>query len=299
MNKKTIITVVLALVAFTANAQLLFRISGNGLVAPSYIVGTYHIVDDTFVDSIAGIRQALADCQQVYTEVLKDELTSEDSLAFKKAQLLPEGMTIDKLFSSEEMNRLNAFVKRIIGTDLSNPQLASLCHLTPTALSLNLSVIIFAKKYRSLMKSGTMIDDFFEKEASKQGKNVGGLETMAFQLTLLYGGTMEKQKDALMCMVDNGEVIEKMEEDMAQAYLSRDLNRLKEILDRKMAICSSPEETAAMLDNRNADWLTKMPGIMKEKTTLFAVGAGHLLGENGVLSLLSKAGYTVEPVQPE
>lgn len=299
MNKKTIITVVLALVAFTANAQLLFRISGNGLVAPSYIVGTYHIVDDTFVDSIAGIRQALADCQQVYMEVLKDELTSEDSLAFKKAQLLPEGMTIDKLFSSEEMNRLNAFVKRIIGTDLSNPQLPSLCHLTPTALSLNLSVIIFAKKYVSLMKSGTMIDDFFEKEASKLGKSVGGLETMAFQLNLLYGGTMEKQKDALMCMVDNGEVIEKMEEDMAQAYLSRDLNRLKEILDRKMAICSSPEETAAMLDNRNADWLTKMPGIMKEKTTLFAVGAGHLLGENGVLNLLSKAGYTVEPVQPE
>lgn len=298
--KKAIITALFAVFAvLTANAQLLFRISGNGLVAPSYIVGTYHIVDDTFVDSIAGIRQALADCQQVYTEVLKDELTSEDSLAFKKAQLLPEGMTIDKLFSSEEMNRLNAFVKRIIGTDLSNPQLASLCHLTPTALSLNLSVIIFAKKYGSLMKSGTMIDDFFEKEASKQGKSVGGLETMAFQLTLLYGGTMEKQKDALMCMVDNGEVIEKMEEDMAQAYLSRDLNRLKEILDRKMAICSSPEETAAMLDNRNADWLTKMPGIMKEKTTLFAVGAGHLLGENGVLSLLSKAGYTVEPVQPE
>ena len=54
-----------------------------------------------------------------------------------------------------------------------------------------------------------------------------------------------------------------------------------------------------MLDNRNADWLTKMPGIMNEKPTLFAVGAGHLLGENGALNLLRKAGYTVEPVQPE
>ena len=126
---------------------------------------------------------------------------------------------------------------------------------------------------------------------------MGGLETLAFQLTSLYGGTMEEQKEALMCMVDNGEVIEKLEEDMAQAYLSRDLNRLKEILDRKMAICSSPEETAAMLDNRNADWLTKMSGIMNEKPTLFAVGAGHLLKENGVLNLLRKAGYTVEPVQ--
>jgi len=182
-------------------------------------------------------------------------------------------MTIDKLLSSEEMDRLNAFVKRIIGTDLSNPQLASLCHLTPTTLYLSLSVIIFAKKYGGLMKSGTMIDAFFLKEASKQGKSAGGLETMDFQLTLLYGGTMEEQKEALMCMVDNGEIIEKMEEDIAQAYLSRDLNRLKEILDRT--------------------------GIMNDKPTLFAVGAGHLLGEKGVLNLLCKAGYTVEPVQPE
>lgn len=294
---KSIITALFALVAFTANAQLLFRISGNGLAAPSYIVGTYHIVDDTFVDSIAGIRQALADCQQVYTEVLKGDMTSADSLAFKKAQLLPKGMTIDKLLSSEEMSRLNAYVKRIIGTDLNNPRLASFCHLPPTALSINLSVLIFAKKYGRLMKSGTMIDDFFTKEAMKQGKSVGGLETMAFQLTLLYGDTMEEQKEALMCMVDNGEIIEKMEEDIAQAYLSRDLNSLKEILDRKMAICSSSEETTKMLDNRNADWLTKMPGIMKEKPTLFAVGAGHLLGEKGVLNLLRLKGYTVEPVK--
>jgi len=196
--KQTIVTALLTLVALAANAQLLFRIIGNGLASPSYIVGTYHIVDDSFVDSIAGIRQALADCQQVYAEVLKAELTSADSLAFKKVQLLPKGVTIDKLLSSEEMNRLNAFVKRIIGTDLSNPRLASLCHLTPTALSLNLSILIFAKKYGGLMKSGTMIDDFFPKEAMKQGKSVGGLETMAFQLNLLYGYTMEEQKEALM-----------------------------------------------------------------------------------------------------
>ena len=110
MNKKTIITALLFITAVAANAQLLFRISGNSLNAPSYVVGTYHIVDDTFVDSIAGIRQALADCQQVYGEVLNGDLTSADSLAFKKAQLLPEGMTIDKLLSSEEMNRLNVTI---------------------------------------------------------------------------------------------------------------------------------------------------------------------------------------------
>ena len=116
-------------------------------------------------------------------------------------------------------------------------------------------------------------------------------------MTLLYGYTLEEQKESLICMVDNGEIIQKLEEDIAQAYLSRDLNRLYELLDRKMNICGSPEERSLMLDNRNADWLTKMPRLMNGKPTLFAVGAGHLLGEKGVLNLLRQEGYTVEPVK--
>lgn len=52
-----------------------------------------------------------------------------------------------------------------------------------------------------------------------------------------------------------------------------------------------------LLNNRNKDWVEKMPAIMKEKSTLFAVGAGHLGGDQGVITLLKKAGYTVEEVE--
>ena len=60
---------------------------------------------------------------------------------------------------------------------------------------------------------------------------------------------------------------------------------------------ATPEEEAAILSNRNANWLTKMPDIMAQKPTLFAVGAGHLPGDKGVLNLLRQAGYKVEPVK--
>ena len=40
-----------------------------------------------------------------------------------------------------------------------------------------------------------------------------------------------------------------------------------------------------------------MPAMMAEQPTLFAVGAAHLCGEQGVLKLLEKAGYTVEGVK--
>lgn len=34
---------------------------------------------------------------------------------------------------------------------------------------------------------------------------------------------------------------------------------------------------------------------MKEKPTIFAVGAGHLGGSGGVIALLRQQGYSVEP----
>lgn len=74
--KKTLLTLALLIAALSAPAQLLYKISGNGLQAPSYIVGTYHLAEVSFVDSIPGIRQALDNCQQVYGEIDMSTLLS-------------------------------------------------------------------------------------------------------------------------------------------------------------------------------------------------------------------------------
>mgnify|MGYP000965600493 CR=1 FL=1 len=52
-----------------------------------------------------------------------------------------------------------------------------------------------------------------------------------------------------------------------------------------------------MLNNRNANWIPKIGKQMRERPTLFAVGAGHLGGEKGVVRRLRLAGWTVEPVR--
>jgi uncharacterized protein YbaP (TraB family) len=43
--------------------------------------------------------------------------------------------------------------------------------------------------------------------------------------------------------------------------------------------------------------MTKLPDLMKEQSTFVAVGALHLPGENGLIQLLQRAGYTVKPLQ--
>ena len=86
---------------------------------------------------------------------------------------------------------------------------------------------------------------------------------------------------------------------MAKAYFSFNINKLQELMDEKEnnQCDSTPEEKDELFGKRNRDWLTKMPAIMSAKSTLFHVGAGHLPGDNGVLKLLTNAGYTVEAVK--
>ena len=51
-----------------------------------------------------------------------------------------------------------------------------------------------------------------------------------------------------------------------------------------------------MLNNRNNNWIPVIAAATKEKPTFFAVGAAHLGGEKGVISLLRKKGFKVTPI---
>lgn len=299
--KRILLTLALIAATLSAPAQLLYRITGNGLSEPSYIVGTYHLAKVSFVDSIPGIRQAMADCQQVYGELVMKDMFSADSLAMmQQAMMLPEGMTLDSLLTADEMGRLNTYMRGLLGVDLTNPMVAmQMGRMTPSALSDLLTVFNFMKKEGQMdLQNG--FDDYFQKVAHAEGKTVGGLETMAFQIKVLYGGkTLERQKELLMCQVDNAAFMDEMSDGIIKAFYAQDLDAIVVAMDKKLnnSCDVSPEEEKALIDSRNADWLTKMPALMAQKPTLFAVGAAHLPGEKGVLHLLRQAGYTVEGVE--
>lgn len=301
MKKNILLTVLFAFASLIANAQLLYKISGKGLANPSYIVGTYHLAPASFADSIPGMRQAMADCQQTYGELVMNQMMSADSVALlQQAMMLPDGMTIDKVLSADEMTRLNAYLKELMGMDLTNPLLnQQMGKMAPTSLNTTLSMLSYMKKEGNVDVSN-LIDDYFQKEAIAQGKGIGGLETVDFQIKVLFKSqTMERQKTLLMCLVDNAEFIDEMTDKVRKAYYSQDIDAVKEALDAKLhnSCDQLPEEDDALINNRNADWVTKMPAIMSQKPTLFAVGAGHLPGPKGVLNLLREAGYHVEPMK--
>jgi uncharacterized protein YbaP (TraB family) len=59
---------------------------------------------------------------------------------------------------------------------------------------------------------------------------------------------------------------------------------------------TDPIFNVRFIDERNVTWVKKMIPMISSQSILFALGAGHLGGENGVLNLLRKEGYTLTPI---
>ena len=88
--------------------------------------------------------------------------------------------TIDKLYTAEEMARINAMLKSIIGMDMTNPMVAQqIGKLTPQALQTQIGLLMYLKKHTGFDPTQTF-DGYFQQEAAAKGKSVGALETIDF-----------------------------------------------------------------------------------------------------------------------
>lgn len=285
-----------------AQAQLLYKISGNELEKPSYIVGTYHLASANFAMKITGITDAINATEQVYGELNTPELNVPANKArIQNATMLPNNLKITDILTAEQSKKVNAFMKEMMGADMSNEKVADkMGRMTPQALAAEFVKLLYLSRHMGSFDPINLIDGYFHRVAKKNNEPVGGLETVDQQIELLYGSkNTERQIELLMCVIDNREYNISIVERMLQAYQMQDINALQTLMEEKQGtVCdSTPEEDAALIYQRNAAWIEKMPGIMADKPTLFVVGVGHLPGDNGVLALLKAKGYSVEPVQ--
>jgi uncharacterized protein YbaP (TraB family) len=277
---------------------LLYKISGNGLKEPSYVVGTYHLAPASFADEIAGMKEAFASVDQVYGEV---DMLSEQAaqMAMMQAMMLPEGRYVSDMFTAEEMERINAYVRGTMGMELTSPMLREqLGRMRPSVLAMQLTLLEFMKVTPNF-NPNDLIDSHFQKEARKRGLAVGGFESVEFQMELLYGETTDdEEREALLKLVDDKEAMLAEMKAMTEAYFSFDMKGIHALTERSVVTGEmTPEEFAEMITDRNRRWVEAMPEIMVAKPTLFVVGAGHLPGEEGVLELLKAQGYKVKTVK--
>ena len=134
------------------------------------------------------------------------------------------------------------------------------------------------------------------KIAKEKSKKLDGLETFDYQLGIFdqipYSLQAKMLVDAVKSSKDSSSTDKQLME-MIAAYNHQDLEKLEVLMNsdtKELGVYMS-----LLLDNRNKNWIPLIQSKMKE-STFFAVGAGHLSGDNGVIKLLRKAGLKVTPV---
>lgn len=274
--------------------SLLWKISGNGLEKPSYLLGTHHLIPLSFIDSIAGIDKAFESTEQTVGELDMSKM-NEMQMQIMTAAMMPAEYNYQTLLNEADFQLLDKTLKELIGVGLDQ-----LGRMKPAMLSNLISITLYQKYYPNL--SGAIsIDQHFQDEATKRSRPIKSLETADDQIFALLGSqTIERQAEMLACMINHPEMLKEQMDKLQTAYMNQDLKALNDLYEEELPDDPCPttqEEKDVMNKDRNVKWLKILPSMMQVKSSFIAVGSLHLVGKDGLIEGLRNAGYKVEAVR--
>ena len=277
----------LACYAQSANKEntLLWRVSGKDLKSPSYLFGTIHMIcgDDVIVSD--SLKMAIEHADKVYLELDMDNMFELMSVMNKMK--MRGDTTLAQLLTPEEYEKVKSFFS-------TNKGMIPFSMLETYKPMLAASTLMQSSVDCSRPKA---MEQLVMKEAKRVGVGIKGLETMAFQMSIFDSIPYSVQAKQLLSYVENyGNKDDNKEfEELTKAYRNQDLKKLEQLTEKEDG--GIEKFTEIMLYKRNEDWAHKLSEIMPVGSVVVAVGAGHLPGERGIINLLRKAGYKVEPIE--
>lgn len=289
--KRYILFLVLLSSIFQTNAQLLWKISGNGLKKPSYLFGTHHLAPLSILDSIPAFNDAFSSCQIVYGEVIigDNETTKKDTKKNYESMIAPPDSTLDLLLSEHLYKKLDSITQK--NMNLTADQIKK---LKPAAIYIQL-IMIKSLKYFKDFNLNEQLDDVIQRRALSANKQIRSFETSKQQSNILYDTPVKKQLETLKAIIELYDECDQYIKRTKEAYMTQDINTLINLLNNETFGLNdnNPKNSS---DERNLNWNEQLKEILpKDEPIFIAVGAGHLPGKNGLIELLRKQGYTVEP----
>jgi len=262
---------------------LLWRISGNGLSTPSYLYGTIHLIDsnDFFMDD--EMKEAIKNSQEVIFEIDMEEEMNPVALLALMPKMMMKDKTLKDLLSEEDYKLVSGKLKEVglpsFLADKLKPMFVSMMLDNPQAEGdEDVNMVSYELKIMEMAK--------------EQKKPMSGLETAMYQMSMFDSIPLEQQATMLVEGIKDTTETGSLG-NLAEIYKKRDINQMVDMMED----ISGTDFKDFLLVGRNRNWIPVMEGKMKEGSMFFAVGAGHLGASYGVINLLRKAGYQVEPIK--
>ncbi|HTN45498.1 MAG TPA: TraB/GumN family protein [Flavipsychrobacter sp.] len=261
--------------------SLLWKISGKDMKQSSYVFGTMHLIcKDDYLWTLA-MKKSLKAAKEVCFEMDMDD--PNVLLQIAAGMIDNTGKRLSDYFTPEEYKLVSQYFSEQAGLDATMIE-----QLKPAALVNLLATSGF--NCSNMVSYETNIMD----EAKKMRIEVTGLEEPREQLALLESFSADSiTKEIIQLLQKNVSSDTNEYHDMVTAYRRQDISALYEMMS---GLEQSGIRSQTFLAERNEKWIERMEERMDQKPVFFAIGAGHLGGEKGVINLLRKKGYKVQAV---
>ena len=176
-----------------------------------------------------------------------------------------------------------------------NIPLAMLSSTEPWLAAINIEQLILMRIGFNPMYG---IESHLTSKATADSKEIIGLESIDQQLGFLDGMSLEAQRTLLMQTLSESVELENIMDELITAWRNGDTDYLEKNMLVEMQ--EYPELYEALVVSRNENWLEKIEEMLREdQDYLIVVGALHLIGGDGLPSLLLKRGYSPVQMQQE
>lgn len=246
----------------------------------SYVFGTMHVQDERVFKFSDSVIPAIQNTDVFALEI--DPTIVGDAVSEKLLEVKGDTNIYKEILSEEEYTRLSDKFYEINGYSFED---FSLSH--PMMIESMLTPSIKKKNDKR-----TFLDVHLYGVANYFDREITGLEDVEDQFPEIDAIPKEELREAILELLDlDAEIAEKYHERLVEIYYSGSIEKMYYLMNGLYPI-------DAVMKKRNQKMVKSFDSIMQHKTIFAAVGAAHLPGNDGVLDLLKKKGYTVKAVPP-
>lgn len=250
-----------------------------------YLVGSVHMLTKDFYPLAPALEAGFKDSDLLVEEVdLAEMLAPEKQFSLLSRGMLPAGQTLDKVVSPSTMALVNA---RVGG--LGMPA-SALQQFKPWFLAMTLMAVEWEK---AGFDATLGLDKHFYDRAKAAGKSVIGLETAESQIDRLDSMSADLQEQLLRSSLSEADTTRNSLKTIVSAWRRGDSASLEKTLLSDFT--QYPAAYRSLIVERNNNWVPQIDACLaKSQPCLVVVGAAHLVGPDGLLTLLQRKGYKIE-----
>jgi len=255
-----------------------------------YLAGTIHLLRASDYPLPPVFEQAYQDADSLYFETDIAGLTGLDTQVRMLQRLTyQDGRTLRSVLNDEAYAALESYAE-----DAGLP-LVMLQTYKPGLLTSTLSLLEFQK----LGFTPQGVDAYFHNRALADNKPRGELESIDSQIDTLASMGEGNESDFILYSLQDLDQLDRQIGEMVTAWRTGDMEALDSLLIQPMLV-QSPALYQSLLVDRNQAWMTLIEAMFEQQGTEYVlVGAAHLVGDHGLLAMLTERGFRISQLQAE